>query len=433
MADVAHDKKIRSQIAWILSLSLLMFTFIFFKIDYTDFTPKGMYLSQVETVTIQEGTVSIQEAEAYGGGSSTTTTLPACKDAKTPFCSGQCPIGEWCRCRDDGSGCGCIQFDISCGNVDSAFCAQGKCSKPDEVCRLDKTSGKCGCIPEVKYDECGGQCSPLYCSTGICPPSLQCQTNMDKFECQCAPPQTETECAKQKDGFCMAGACPDKYVCTVLSKAGTCGCVKLELTPCGEIEGDNAFTCMIGGCEKEGETCQLDMVSGKCGCTSDNPIDLCNQKKYPYCGGGICVQPHFACRASETNKVCACLPDNPGCNGYSPFSCSEGTCEEGQVCALTDGGYCDCVVKPPTNQCGDQDWFYCIDGKCPKGEMCTRISNPDPGCACQPAPECGSLTAPLCNGGGCPEGEDCKAGDSAYGGPACGCEPETSTGTVPIA
>jgi len=65
----ADTRKVHSRLGWIISLSLLILTFIFFRIDYTDFAPKGMYTGPSTTIL-----------SAYGGAYGDPTKI-VCYDS----------------------------------------------------------------------------------------------------------------------------------------------------------------------------------------------------------------------------------------------------------------------------------------------------------------------------------------------------------------
>lgn len=233
----ADTQKVHSRLGWIVGLSLLIITFIFFQIDYTDFKPvakyyAGMYIPDpdtsvpdpssiiepIEEIPIvsmppldlpSEGTTLPPDTEVIDPGSlSADDFLPG----GDPF--GSAPAGNFCDDNPCPAG-----FPVCC---DDLVIGHRICCKSDQRCGM-KDDSTMGC-----EDPCG---------TDFCMPDQQCcGTTCIPDMSDCCDPATGTHCW---EGECCGPGCTPA--------GGTC---------CDDTTGRY---CEIGyHCRADGDCCADD-------------------------------------------------------------------------------------------------------------------------------------------------------------------------------
>jgi len=166
MAEAAHDRKVRTQLAWILAITLFILAVVFFRVDYTDFRPRGMMggptgtpwqsQSPEQSPSPSQGTYgqtqSPEQSPSPSQSQTATTppTSPTTTTTTTTLCGNTVIEGE--ETCDDGKHCadktGCTT-DTDC--TDSSSCVPRSEDGCDEDCIKEVICCRPGDPSSCKY------------------------------------------------------------------------------------------------------------------------------------------------------------------------------------------------------------------------------------------------------------------------------------------
>jgi hypothetical protein len=281
-------KKVHSRLGWIIGLSLLILTFIFFRIDYTTFMPAGRFA----------GPQMMQATQAGAGGAygeSTTTTIIKHKDCKFNGCVPvPGPGPDNCSSNSD---CG---MHAECHNVSGA-CWVTTPAGPD----LCHNNSECGHKECHKYRRCWQKPGV---GPDLCKEHSDCRGHSECINglCKWLPgPTGKDDCIYQgihgKDPKC------EKKGCCIISDAAV---------PLFCFDGVSSFDCESNSDFHADTQC--------------NALDACKDKTAGCCMPECLTSKQEDCAGNFVkNTVCKDVPE-----------CKKGCCVTLQGCVQSTKGDC---------------------------------------------------------------------------------------------
>lgn len=384
---------------------------------------------------------------ACAGDLDCTALLDTCDE---PF---ECGPGGVCvpRPRDV-----CPALARSCAVIDACTCLPTDARDP-ALCgglRCDPETANCVACLEAGDCAAGQHCHPSRrecvecvengdCAVGVCDPSsFTCVECTDITHCPdfgttlCDPTTREcveclgnADCTVSSEPHCAGGACVECLSSAdcessrpVCGADGSCGPCSFD-TDCGPGEACSMGTCVLRGCETDGDCPSVGCVHGTCspstrsciyteddsfcgpggpgddfiGCTHDacdtsaGTFDLCVHRA----DDNLCPDDGFSCTQERCNAAfgsggplgCTTVRDDAACAPSTSLGCAIGVCaggEPGAIVSPTTG--CGLTYEP--RRCGLLG-VCAVSGQCQLAPTCLLTRDcPDDGNACNGALEC---------------------------------------------